>query len=199
MDICKKKQKKVGQEDHKNAQPGDCYAYIAIKRDTKLHLAHTVGKRIDTIADYLVWKLSCILSPPTFSYPLKIYTDGNPQYLPALLTNFRKDCIVYGRLIKYKRAGKLVWKVKEQVLRYPKIKDIDTTVIENYNGILRERISRLVRRGKCFSKNRNRFENHLNIFQSYNNLMKSENGKTPMILEGKTSKIWCWNDFFNFR
>ena len=150
------------------------------------------------IADHLVWKLSYILSPPTFSYPLEIYTDGNPQYLPALLANFRKDCIVYGRLIKHKRTGKLVWKVKEQVLRSPKIEEIDTTVIENYNGVLRERISRLVRRSKCYSKRRERFERHLDIYQAYNNLMKSENGKTPMILEDKTSKIWCWEDFFMY-
>jgi len=151
------------------------------------------------IADYLVWKLSEILSPPTFSYPLEIYTDGNPQYLPALLANFRKDSIVYGRLIKHKRAGKLVWKVKEQVLRSPKIEEIDTTVIENYNGVLRERISRLVRRTKCYSKRRERFDRHLDIYQAYNNLMKSKNGKTPMILEDKTSKIWCWEDFFMYR
>lgn len=199
MDIYKKKQKKVRQEDHKNAQPGDCYAYIAIKRDTKLHLAHTVGKRIDMVADYLVWKLSGILSPPTFSYPLEIYTDGNPLYLSALILNFRKDGIVYGRLIKHKLAGKLVWKTKEQVLRCPKIEDIDTTVIENYNGVLRERISRLVRRSKCYSKRRERFERHLEIYQAYNNLMKPENGKTSRILEGKTSKIWRWEDLFMYR
>lgn len=145
-----------------------------------------------------MWKLSYILSPPTFSYPLEIYTDGNHQYLPALLENFRKDCIVYGRLVKHKRAGKLVWKIKEQVLRSPKSEEIDTTVIENYNGVLRERISRLVRRSKCHSKRRERFERHLDIYQAYNNLMKSETGETPMMLEGKTSKIWRWEDFFMY-
>lgn len=151
------------------------------------------------IADHLIWKLSCILSPPTFGYPLEIYSDGNPQYLTALLTNFRQDCIVYGRLIKHKRNGKLIWKSKEQVLQSPKIGDIDTTVVENYNGILRERISRLVRRTKCFSKKRLRYEHHLDIFQGYNNFMKSDEGKTPLMKEGKITKIWQWNDFFMYR
>lgn len=151
------------------------------------------------VADHIIWKLSTILSPPTFSYPLEIYTDGNKQYLTALLANFRKDCIVYGRVIKHKRAGRLIWRVREQVLRSPRIEDIDTNAIENYNGILRERISRLVRRSKCYSKQRYRLEKHLDIFQGYNNLMKAEQGRTPMILEGKTSKIWQWDDFFNIR
>ena len=199
MDVRQKKQKRVEQEDYPNAQPGDCFAYIAIKRDTKLHLTHSVGKRIDMVADHIIWKLSGILSPPTFSYPLEIYTDGNRQYLTALLANFRKDCILYGRVIKHKRMGRLVWRAKEQVLRCPEIKKIDTNAIENYNGILRERISRLVRRSKCYSKQRYKLERHLDIFQSYNNLMKVKRGKTPMILEGKTSKIWEWDDFFNIR
>ena len=151
------------------------------------------------IADHLIWKLSCILSPPTFNYPLEVYSDGNPQYLTALRANFRHDCIVYGRLIKHKRNGRLVWKVKEQVLRNPKIEEIDTTVIENYNGVLRERMARLVRRTKCFSKQRNKLEKHLDIYQCYNNLIKAKEEKTPLILEEKTSKIWCWNDIFNIR
>lgn len=139
------------------------------------------------------------MSPPTFSYPLEIYSDGNPQYLTALLDNFRKDCIVYGRLIKHKRNGKLIWKSKEQVLRSPEIKNIETTVIENYNGVLRERISRLVRRTKSFSKKRIRYEHHLDIFQGYNNFMKNGDGRTPLMKEGKVSKIWHWDDFFMYR
>lgn len=151
------------------------------------------------IADHIIWKLSQILSPPTFRDPLEIYTDGNPQYLPALLTYHRQDCIIYGRVIKHKRNGRLIWRRKEQVLRSPKWEEIDTNTIENYNGILRERISRLVRRSKCFSKRRLRYERHLDIFQGYNNFMKNEDGRTPLMKEGKITKIWQWNDFFMYR
>jgi IS1 family transposase len=30
--------------------------------------------------------------------------------------------------------------------------DVETTDVENFNGILRERLGRLVRRTKCFAK-----------------------------------------------
>ena len=170
-----------------------------MKRDTKLHLAHSVGKRIDMVADYLIWKISQILSPPTFRDPLEVYTDGNPQYETCFPVYFRKDCLIYGRVIKHKKNGKLVYRTKEKVFRNPNFEDIDTTVIENYNGVLRERISRLVRRSKCFSKQRIRYEHHLDIFQAYNNFMKQENEKTPIMKEGKVNRIWQWNDFFMYR
>jgi hypothetical protein len=170
-----------------------------MKRDTKLHLAHSVGKRIDMVADHLLWKLSTVLSPPTFRDPLEIYTDGNPQYETYLPVYFRKDCLIYGRVIKYKKNGRLVYRTKEKIFRNPDWEDIDTTVIENYNGVLRERISRLVRRAKTFSKKRLRYEHHLDIFQSYNNFMKQEESKTPLMREGKVKRIWQWNDFFMYR
>jgi len=142
--------------------------------------------------------LSNILSPPTFSDPLEIYTDGNEQYLTALLAYFRKDSIIYGRIIKHKKAGKLMWKTKQKILRNPDYRDIDTTVIENYNGILRERISRLVRKTKCFSKKRSTFEKHLDIFQAYNNVIKEYYGETPCMKEKLTDKKWCWNNIFMY-
>lgn len=141
--------------------------------------------------------MSNILSPPTHKYPLEIYTDGNDQYKTSLINYFKKDSVIYGQLIKNKKNGKLVSKVKRKVFRNPKLNDIETVNIESYNGVLRERIARLVRRGKCFSKKRQRFEKHLDIFQFYNNMMKEvEDGNTPMMLEGKTDEKWDWGNIF---
>ena len=180
----------------------DCItcAYIAIKQDTKLHLAHSVGKRLDIIADNVIWKISQVLTPPTFTNKLEIYTDGNKQYTTALLNNFRKDCLIYGQLVKFKKNKRFVYKLKRKVFGNPSYTNIDTVNIESYNAILRERISRLVRRTRCFSKRRSMFEKHLNIFQAYNNTIKEDsNYKTPAIKEGLTSKKWEWTNIFTFR
>ena len=88
-----KKTKKVEAQYYQNHQQGDCYAYIAIKRETNLHLAHSVGKRIDMICNHIVWKLSSVLELPTFTNKLEIYSDGNKQYTTALLNHFKKDCL----------------------------------------------------------------------------------------------------------
>jgi len=45
--------------------------------------------------------------------------------------------------------------------------DIETTDVENFNGILRERIGRLVRKTKCFSKCKTRLECAIQLFQFY--------------------------------
>ena len=141
-----------------------------------------------------------MLTPPTFTSKLEIYTDGNKQYTTALLNNFRKDCLIYGQLVKFKKNKRFVYKLKRKVFGNPYYDDIDTVNIESYNAILRERISRLVRRTRCFSKQGSMFEKHLDIFQAYNNSIKeNSNSKTPAIIEGLTSKKWEWQDIFIFR
>ena len=143
--------------------------------------------------------MSLILQPPTFSEKLKIFSDGNEQYTTALNRYFRKDCLEYGQLIKIKENGRLAHKIKRKVFGNPLLEEIDTVNIESYNGVLREKVSRLVRKTKCFSKKRNMFEKHLDIMQTYQNLIKIKEGNTPMMLEEKTSKIWQWNDIFMYR
>ena len=141
-----------------------------------------------------------MLTPPTFTHKLEIYTDGNKQYTTPLLNNFRKDCLIYGQLVKFKKNRRFVYKIKRKVFGNPDYEDIDTVNIESYNAILRERISRLVRRTRCFSKQRSMFEKHLDIFQAYNNAIKEDsNHETPSMKESLTSKKWEWMQIFIFR
>ena len=49
-----KKQKNVDEGDDDGGRHGDCWIYIAKKADTKLHLAHSIGKRVQATADTLV-------------------------------------------------------------------------------------------------------------------------------------------------
>lgn len=151
------------------------------------------------IANHIIWKLSLVLELPTFTNKLEIYSDGNKQYTTALLKHFRKDCLIYGQLIKIVRSRKLVDKYKRKIFGNPSYEDIDTVNIESYNSILRERIGCLVRRTKCFSKKRSMFENHLDIFQAYNNTMKEYDNKTPCMKEGLIDKKLKWIDLFTFR
>ena len=74
----------------------------------------------------------------------------------------------------------------------------ETTDVENYNGILRERLSRLVRKTKCFGKKKSRLENALHLFQFYWNFMKPiKENLTPAIMEGQATKIWTWGNFLH--
>jgi len=90
--------------------------------------------------------------------------------------------------------------------------DIDTVYVERYNLTLRHGISRLVRKSLCFSKCKEMLDNHLDVYQCYNNLIKvnsaltikTEKGeknieRTPCMAEGITDHIWTWKDLLMFK
>ena len=143
-------------------------------------------------------KVSERIQVPTFTDRLNILSDGNDDYKFVMPEFFKKDCINYGQLIKIRKNGKLVGKVKRIVFGNPKREDIETTDVENFNGIIRERVGRFVRRTKCYGKNTERVSNALSVFQFYWNFMKPIKEKlTPAILENQATKIWTWGNFFN--
>ena len=138
------------------------------------------------------------VQPPTFTDRLKIFSDGNDDYTFVMPEFFRKDSINYGQLIKIRKNGRVVDKIHKIIYGNPSIDEIETTNVENYNGILRERLSRLVRKTKCFGKRKSRLENALYLFQFYWNFMHPiRKNLTPAIMEGQATKIWTWGNFLH--
>ncbi len=83
---------------------------------------------------------------------IQIFSDGNDDYVYTLPEYYANTCIDYGQIIKIREEGKVVDKIKKIILGNPVVKDIETTNIENFNSILRERVGRFVRKTKCYSK-----------------------------------------------
>ena len=84
---------------------------------------------------------------------------------------------------------------------------IETVYVERYNLTLRHGISRLVRKSLCFSKCKEMLDNHLDVYQCYNNLIRvnsaltieTDNSKknierTPCMAEGITDHVWTWKE-----
>lgn len=125
------------------------------------------------------------------------YSDGNDDYTYVLPKFIPKEKLVYGQLIKVKEDGRLVRKIKRTVYGTPSEDDIETTDIENFGGILRERTGRLVRKTKCYTKLKTRLEDALELFQFHWNFMDTLQGKnTPAMLEGLTEEVFSWHQFF---
>ena len=89
---------------------------------------------------------------------------------------------------------------------------IDTVYVERYNLTLRHGISRLVRKSLCFSKCKEILDNHLDMYQCYNNRIKVNSaltiktekgekniGRTPCMAEGITDYIWTWKELLMFK
>ena len=77
----------------------------------------------------------------------------------------------YGQLIKIRKGGKVVRKIKRIIFGDVDLKEIETTDIENFNGIVRGRNGRVVRQTKCYSKEKSKLEGSLELLQYYWNMM----------------------------
>jgi len=141
--------------------------------------------------------LSSRIETPTENNKLEIYTDGNDDYEYTLPVYFSPDRMDYGQLVKIRKNGTLVGKEKRIIFGNPDPKKIETTDVENFNGILRERVGRLVRKTKCFSKKKSKLNDAINLFQFYWNFMNNfhRRGSSPAMLEGLEDHIWSWHEF----
>ncbi|MDO9538270.1 MAG: hypothetical protein Q7J68_08125 [Thermoplasmata archaeon] len=130
---------------------------------------------------------------------IEIFTDGNDDYTHVLSEYYADTCIDYGQLIKIREKGKVVGKEKRLIYGDPDPADIETTDVENHNGILRERNGRLVRKTKCFSKKKSRLEAHLHLLQFYWNFINNfKRGTSPAMMEGVADHVWSWHEFLMY-
>jgi len=136
---------------------------------------------------------------PSPEEKIQIFSDGNDDYEYVLLEYYAESCINYGQLIKIREGGRVVDKIKRVVFGSPEINEIETTNIENFNGILRERVGRLVRKTKCHAKRKSCLIKSLELIQCYWNVMNPLHGKkTPAMKESLTKYIWKWDDFLMY-
>ena len=132
---------------------------------------------------------------------ITVLSDGNDDYTYVLRAFFPVECINYAQLIKIRNSsGRLLGKKRKIIFGEVDGDDIDTINVENFNGILRERIGRLVRKTKCFSKRKYRLICAVTFFQFYWNFMSEfRRDRTPAMIEGISDRIWKWEDFFYAR
>lgn len=130
---------------------------------------------------------------------IQIFSDGNDDYEYILPEYYSNTCIDYGQIIKIRKEGKVIDKIKRIIFGNPDAGEIETTNIENFNSILRERIGRLVRKTKCYSKKKSRLRNATEIIQFHWNFMdRLPRSGTPAMIENLANHQWSWEEFFYF-
>ncbi len=91
----------------------------------------------------------------------------------------------------------MVEKKKKAVFGSPDLADIETTNVENFNAILRGRLSRLVRKTNTHGKDKTKLRNAVELFQFYWNYIKIiKKNQTPAMLEGLADLKWEWEEFW---
>ena len=143
-------------------------------------------------------KLADVTKQVSWQDTLELFTDGNDDYTYVLPMCFPLGLVDYGQLVKIKQDGHLVRKERWVVYGEPVVSEIETTDVENFNGILRERLGRLVRKTKCFAKAKRRLVCCIGLFMFYWNFINPfKRGESPGTLEGLADHVWTWHEFFH--
>ena len=196
LGIRKKKQKKVDTEGGDILEIGDAWIYTTVKRGSYFFVAFSVGKWTQSTCREMIDKTTDRIVNPSPEHKLQIFTDGNDDYTYILPEYFSADTLEYGQLVKIRERGTVIRKERRTIFGNPDSLEINTTDVENFNGILRERVGRLVRETKCFSKKKVKLVGALNFFQFYWNFMNEfDRGKSPAMLEDIDNHVWSWDDF----
>ena len=143
-------------------------------------------------------QLSRRIRQPSKQCKMTVFTDGNDDYVYALLAFYDVSCVNYGQLIKIREKGTVVDKKRMMIYGCMDLDEIETTDVENFNGILRERVGRLVRKTKCFAKLKRRLTCSITVFQFYWNFISElERKRSPGMMEGLTDHVWTWHEFLH--
>jgi len=166
---------------------GDLWVYTCMRRRSYFMCGFSIGRWTQKTCREMITRVKdCIEEgKPTF------YSDGNDDYLYVLPEFFKE--LDYGQIVKKRINGKLVDKEKRAQVGNPSEKRIETYNVENLNSILRNHLSRLVRKGKGFTKIDKRLHDALALFQfTWNFIHPLKSKKTPATIERLAEQAWTW-------
>ena len=182
MDIRKKKQKNVEPGSPNSDIEGDAWIFTFMTRGSYLIVAYEIGKRTKKTCEKLFEKVFDRIELPFPDMKIEIFSDGHDDYTNTIPEYYAETCVDYGQVIKIRKGGKIVDKIKKVIYGTPNIDEIETIDIENMNGICREMQGRLVRETKCFSKKKPKLINSFEIFHFYWNFMDKSVSYTHLTL-----------------
>ncbi len=169
-----------------------------MKRQSYLFLAFAIGKWTQQTCSEMIWDFKASLRSVRQGEKVEVFTDGNDDYTYAFPCFFKVKQLNYGQLVKIRDAnGRLIRKEIRVVYGDPDRDDVETVNVENFNSILRERVGRLVRKTKCFSKKKHRLFCAVILFQFYWDFISElKRGVTPAMMEKCSTRVWTWHEFY---
>jgi IS1 family transposase/transposase-like protein len=175
---------------------GDSWTFIAIERDTKLVLAHTVGQRNSETCVEFLRKLSAATSGrfQLTSDGLRAYTLNVPFVLGSRV-DFAQLIKVYASTQETTRysPAKIVSAEKVPQFGRPDEDRVSTSHIERLNLTLRMTLRRFTRLTNGHSKSLKHHTAMQAIFFAWYNFARKHEtlgGKTPAMASGLTDKVW---------
>lgn len=188
-----------------NQTIGDAYCFVAMERNTKLVLAHYLGKRTAESTDQFISRLA-VVTAPTRRYQLT--SDGFAPYKPAV-KSFLRGRVHFAQLVKVygaSREGEQRYSPAEVVDAVPTIvfgnpdRDrICTSHIERQNLSIRMGMRRMTRLTNAFSKKWENLEAAYALWFAFYNFCRVHKTlkATPAMESGITDRPWNLMDLLS--
>lgn len=172
----------------------DVWVWISFDAVNKAFINYELGKRVQELADRLIENTTKKLGIA----PQLITTDGFSSYEKPISETFKAP---YVQIVKTREKGRvteidcnLYQGTLEDTMKAITNSDVsntfNTSFIERFNSTIRQFNSRLRRKAYTFSKEIEKLEASLSLFQAYYNICRPHMGiknKTPAMSCGKTN------------
>ena len=185
-----------------DSEIGDAYTFLAVERDSKLLLAHHVGRRTSEDAHMFAAKLSAAVGSDRF----QISTDSLEAYPAALEASFGSR-IDYAQIIKtFSGEGldserrysppSIIATEKRVVSGKPDAAKVCTSHVERLNLHVRMMSRRFTRLTTGFSKRRDALKSAVSLFVASYTLCWRHSAlrMSPAMHAGLTRKVWTVRD-----
>jgi IS1 family transposase len=192
--------------DDDHAEMGDQYVFTAMDADTKLVIAHLVGKRDAATAFYLMQNLRDRLA-----HRVQLTTDGFRPYLTAVEDNFgcHVDYAMLDKLYGTEKRSESApeWYGPPRVMAamptpisgHPKMRYISTSYIERQNLTIRMQLRRFTRLTNAYSKKLENPRAAIALHLAYYNFVRihSTLRTTPAIASQVTNHLWDFSELIH--
>jgi IS1 family transposase len=187
--FCRKKQRKLTEEEKADRELGDQYLYLAIGQTNKLIASYWIGKRDDETTRKFIHDFATRL-PLARSFRHRISTDGFEPYVKALKEAFGK-AVDYGTITKkFSKDEALI--VRRAICGTFDENSICTSHVERKNLSIRHFLRRFTRKSLGFSKKHENLRAAVALHVAHYNFCRVHGtiNATPAMVAGLTERPW---------
>lgn len=180
----RKKQGHLEPKDLGDPEAGDQYTFIGLDPRSKFLAAHTVGRRdAETTTTFIEQ-----LHERVAGRRLRLFTDGFPEYLPALDGIYGCENVDYAQVIKPLDGGG-----QKTITRLGKPGHASTSLVERHNATMRQQLRRFTRKTLGFSKKLRNLRAAVALYVAWYNFVRphgSLHACTPAMVLGIAPTFW---------
>lgn len=175
-----------------DAELGDAYTFLAVERDSKLLLAHHVGRRTSEDAHMFAAKLSAAVGSDRFQTALESHFGGRIDY-GQIIKSYSGEGLDSER--RYSPPS-IIATEKRVICGEPDAAKVCTSHVERLNLHVRMMNRRFTRLTTGFSKKRDALKSAVSLFVASYNLCWRHSAlrMSPAMHAGLTRKVWTVRD-----